>query len=63
METHQIIKETEDCYVALGIGNWFSWHITREYGEWVVSSIYGRYEDTFYTFKKAIESLTIEPLN
>lgn len=60
METHQIIKETEDCYVALGIGNWFSWHITYEYGEWVVSSIYGKYKGTFNTFGGAIKSLIKE---
>ena len=58
METHQIVKETEDCYIALGIGSWFSWHITYEYEKWVVSSIYGRYEDTFDTFEEAIKSLT-----
>lgn len=56
-KTHDIIKEP-DCYVALGRGRWFSWIITHEYGEWVVSSIYGRYYGTFPSFEGAIQSLT-----
>ena len=63
METHQIIKESENCYSALGIGNWFSWHIVYEYEEWIVSSIYGRFQGAFRTFDDAIESLTTDNLS
>lgn len=59
METHQIIKESEECYLALGIGNWFSWYIVYEYGEWIVSTIYGTYQDAFSSLDEAIESLTL----
>jgi hypothetical protein len=63
METHQITKESENCYLALGIGNWFSWHIVREYEKWVVSSIYGKFQGAFETFDSAIESLTTDNLS
>jgi len=63
METHQIIKESENCYLALGIGNWFSWHVVHEYGEWIVCSMYGTFGGAFKTFDDAIESLTTDNLS
>ena len=58
MDTHQIIKEDENQYCALGEGNWFSWHICLEFGEWVVSTIYGQHHGTFSSFDEALNSIT-----
>lgn len=42
MNNHIIVKNSSIEYTAQGVGNYFSWSFFFEYGEWVISSIWGR---------------------
>jgi len=52
--THKIIIY-EDHICVLGNENYFSWIIEHICGEWDLSTIYGRIQGSFKTFREALE--------
>jgi len=57
--THELIVES-DCICAIGNGPYFSWIITPEYGEWQVSTIFGRRYSDHKTLVDALRSIGYE---
>jgi hypothetical protein len=57
--THQLIIEY-DHICALGNGRYFSWIIEPSFGEWDLSTIYGRTQGTFKTLRAALDHIGFE---
>lgn len=55
--THQLILEDYNTVCVLGIGNYFSWILEFEFGEWELSTIYGRRQGTFKTIGEALRKV------
>lgn len=52
MRNHIIIKNSNIEYTAQGTGTYFWWSFFFEYGEWVISSIWGQ----VYTYRKTLDA-------
>ena len=52
--THDLYAE-EDCIAVSGNGNYFSWIIEIEDNEFILSTHYGKYMETFSTLKRALD--------
>ncbi len=59
-KTHQLYCIDEKTVYAEGIGNYFSWYLEYEYGEWELSTVYGRRQGTFKTIGQALRSIDYE---
>lgn len=58
-KTHNLIHYPDHVDV-IGNGNYFSWLLEYQYGEWELSTIYGRHQGTFKTIEKALRSIDYE---
>lgn len=59
IRTHELIFE-RGYMCALGNGNYFSWHIIPEFGEWNLFSIYGANYGSFKTLKEVLDKIGFE---
>jgi hypothetical protein len=57
--THRLIID-DNQVLALGEGNYFSWLIEFNCGEWDLSTIYGRMQGSFKTFAEVLKSIDYE---
>ena len=58
MRTHQLVVESDNVTVWVnGNGNYFSWLLEFQFGEWELSTMYGRHQGTFPTIGKALRSI------
>ena len=55
--THELIIEEKNVVTVLGNGNYFSWLLEYEFGEWELSTIYGRRQGTFKTIGQALRKV------
>jgi hypothetical protein len=56
MRTHTLIHY-HDHVAVIGNGNYFSWILEYKFGEWDLSTIYGRHKGTFKTIGQALRSI------
>ena len=57
--THKLIHYP-DHIAVIGNGNYFSWILEYEFGEWELATIYGRRQGTFKTIGEALRSIGYE---
>lgn len=57
MRPTHILYAYEDHISVLGMGRHFSWIIQIEYNEFVLSTIYGQYRNTYPTLRKTLDAI------